>query len=344
MWERIDSLAEHAPDAAALRAHRLELIEGARRRAAGLAPHPDLAADESRAAASELAVLPILTRARDAYDGPLVVVKGPEVALDYRGPRQRPFGDLDILTEDPAAAQAALLAAGFVEVGDPSLYEDIHHLRPLWWPGLPLVIELHARPKWPARSTPPATAVMLATAVPGRLGIAGIDTLPPAEHALLLAAHAWAHEPLGRVGHLLDVAVTLRRTDPREVAALARRWRCARLWRATHAAVRAVIEGEGRSAGVALWGRHLRSARERTVFETHLQDWLSPLWGLPRTSGARAAVSALVEDGRREGGEPWRAKLDRARVAVGNAGMARSEHDVALEARGHTPRGKAGGA
>jgi hypothetical protein len=343
MWERIDSLAEHAPDAAALRAHRLELIEAARRRAAGLGQHPDLAADESRAAASELAVVQILARARDAYDGALVVVKGPEVALDYRGPRERPFGDLDILTDDPVAAQAALLASGFVEVGDPSLYEDIHHLRPLWWPGLPLMVELHARPKWPYRSTPPPIAELLAAAVPGRLGVAGVDTLPPAEHALLLAAHAWAHEPLGRIGHLLDIAVTLRRTTPEEVAALARRWRCARLWRATGAAVRAVIEGDGRSAGVALWARHLRAARERTVFESHLQDWLSPLWGLPQARGAGAAVGALVEDARREGGEPWRAKLDRARVAVGHAGVARSEHDVALEARGHTPRRKAGG-
>jgi hypothetical protein len=48
----------------------------------------------------------------------------------------------------------------------------------------------------------------------------------------------------------------------------------------------------------------------------------------------------VVEDARREGGEPWRAKLDRARLAVANAGLARSEHDVALEARGHTPRGR----
>jgi hypothetical protein len=344
MREQIDSLLERSPDARALRAHRLELLEAARRRAAGLAPHPELAADESWAFARELAVQPILTRVREACDGPLVVVKGPEVALDYAGPRQRPFGDLDILVADPATAQAALLAAGFVEVGEPALYQDIHHLRPLWWPGLPLMIELHSRPKWPGRSVPPTTDELLAAAVPGRLGVAGVDTLPPAEHALLQAAHSWAHEPLGRLGHLIDVAVTLRRTTPAEVDGLARRWRCERLWRATHAAVRAVVEGDGRSVAVTLWGRHLRGARERTVFETHVQDWLSPLWGLPRGRGARAAVGALVDDGRREGGEPWRAKLDRARLAVGNAGVARSEHDLVLEARGHTPREEAGDA
>jgi hypothetical protein len=342
MWERIDSLAEHAPDAAALRAHRLELVEGARRRAAGLAPHPELVADESRAAASELAVVPILSRVREAFDGPLAVVKGPEVALDYRGPRQRPFGDLDILTDDAAAAQAALLAAGFVEVGDPALYEDIHHLRPLWWPGLPLVVELHSRPKWPSAIGAPATRELLAAAIPGRLGVAGVDTLPPAEHAVLLAAHAWAHEPLARIGHLLDIAVTLQRTDAAEVAAVARRWRCARLWRTTQRALRAVLEDDGRSAAAALWARHLRRARERTVFENHLQGWLSPLWGLSVGRGARAALGEVIEDGRREGGEPWRAKLGRTRLAIANAGIARSEHDVALEARGHQPKGKAG--
>ena len=115
----------------------------------------------------------------------------------------------------PQAAQAALLAAGFVEVGEAGRYEDIHHLRALWWPGLPLVVEIHDRPKWPDGLTGPSTEELLAAAVPARLGVDGIGALPPAEHALLLAAHAWAHEPLGRLGQLVDVAATLRRTDGR---------------------------------------------------------------------------------------------------------------------------------
>ena len=36
----------------------------------------------------------------------------------------------------------------------------------------------------------------------------------------MLAAHAWSHQPLGRLGNLIDVAVTLHRADEAEVDAL----------------------------------------------------------------------------------------------------------------------------
>ena len=97
-----------------------------------------------------LAVPPLLERVRAACDGPLVVMKGPEVAARYAEPSTRPFRDLDLLACDAAAVQRSLLDAGFQVAGEPELYVDIHHLRPLYWPGLPLVIEVHQRPKWPA--------------------------------------------------------------------------------------------------------------------------------------------------------------------------------------------------
>ena len=52
-----------------------------------------------------------------------MLIKGAEVAVDYPGPRLRRFGDVDLLASDAAAAQAALLAAGFVEVGEAWRYE-----------------------------------------------------------------------------------------------------------------------------------------------------------------------------------------------------------------------------
>lgn len=332
MWDRIDGLLERAPHLAALRRHRLELFEARRRRAAGL-PLGELAEDAGTAATAELAVPALLNRVRASWDGPLVLVKGPEVALDYPAPLLRRFRDLDLLTDDPVAAQAALLAAGFVEVGEPALYAGIHHLRPLWWPGLPLVIELHSKPKWPSRLPAPSTPELLAAAVPGRLGVTGVDTLPPAEHAILLAAHSWAHEPLACIGHLLDVLVTVERADPAEVDALARAWGCGRLWRTTHAAARVAVDADGESAAVALWARHLRGVRERTVFEAHAHDWLAPAWGLSPRRVPAAVVRAMVDEGRREGGEPWREKLSRARLALSHAGTAQSEHDLALGAR-----------
>lgn len=336
VWERIDALAERAPHVRALRFHRLELVEAHRRRAAGLAPLPELAGDVTRAAFAELAVRVLLSRAREAYDGRLVLHKGPEVGLDYPDPGLRPYRDLDLLVDDAPAAQAALLAAGFGEVGDPALYEDIHHLRPLAWPGLPLAIELHSRPKWPDAVPGPAVAELLADAVPSRLGIAGIETLAPAQHAVLLAAHAWAHEPLARVGHLVDVAATLARAQDGEAAAIARAWGCARMWRSSEAAVRAVVHGEGASAAT-LWGRHLRGARERTVLELHLQRWLGPAWALPRRRNIPAGVAgALRDDLRLERDEAWRTKIARFGLAVAHAGVSRTEHDLVLEARGYS--------
>jgi len=323
MWEHLDELlARGATHPRALRFHRVALLEARRRRAAGLEVGVELMRDEAVAAVAELAVPALLRRVRDLCDGPLALIKGPEVAIDYPGPRLRRFNDIDLLSDDASAAQAALLAAGFVEVGEAWRYENIHHLRALWWPGLPLIVELHERPKWPDGLTGPPAEELLAAAVPSRVGVAGISALPPAEHALLLAAHAWAHEPLGRLGQLVDVAATLRRTEPREVETLARRWGCRRMWRTTHAAVRAVVEGDGRSPAVALWGRHLRQVRERTVLEMHVTEAVGPIWAGATTGAPRAL--------RRLPGESWAAKLSRTRRALSNARVAKADHDLAL--------------
>lgn len=338
LWERIDELLERAPHVRALRFHRLELLEARRRRSAGLPTLAELAAEAAQAVIADLAVPALLARARAACDGRLVLVKGPELALDYPGPGLRRFGDLDLLADDPAAAQAAMLAAGFQEVGDPALYEDIHHLRPLGWPGLPLIVELHWRPKWPELLPAPPVAELLEAAVPSRLGVAGIETLPAAHHAVLVAAHSWAHEPLARIGHLVDLAVTLDRADRADVRAIARAWGARRAWDCTEAAVDAVVHGHGRSAAAAVWARHLRPVRERTVLESHLQEWLAPVWGLPAQRMPQALGRALRDELRRESAESWRTKLARSRIAVGNAGLARADHDLALEARGHILR------
>jgi hypothetical protein len=330
MWDQVDLLLARAPHERAVRLHRVELLEARRRRANGL-DAGDLARDELTAAVRALAAVPVLARARNAWDGPLVIHKGPELALDYPRQHLRRFSDLDLLTDDARGAQAALLSAGFQAVDEA---ESEHHLRPLQWPGLPLTLELHTRPNWANRVPAPSTQEMLASAVPSRLGVPGIGTLAPAPHTLVLAAHAWSHDQLGYLGHLIDVAVMLGRTDEAEIAALARRWGCSRMWRTTRAAVGAVLEASGRSAAVACWGRHLHGVRDRSVLEWHVKDVLAPLWGLPyrRIPGALlaegwATVAAIDA-------ESWRAKLSRARLALSNAGTARSDHLLALEARG----------
>ena len=64
----------------------------------------------------------------------------------------------------------------------------------------------------------------LSLAVPSATGINGLLAPSPAAHALLLAAHAWAHHPLGRIGDLIDVAAVLPADERPAAAALAQRW------------------------------------------------------------------------------------------------------------------------
>jgi hypothetical protein len=324
MWEHVDELlAASASPTEVMRVHRVELLEARRRRAAGIALEPDLVADETRAAVNELATPALLARVRAAWDGRLVLMKGPEVALDYGATGLRSYGDLDFLTDDAEGAQAALIAAGFQEVFDEEVYEDIHHLRPLWWPGLPLVIELHSEVNWPERIPGPSTGELLAAAVPSRVGIAGIDALPAEHHTLVLAAHAWVHQPLGRLGNLIDVAVSLRRSDESEVERLARRWGCRRMWRTTRGAVRSAVEGGRRSTAAALWARHLPAVRERTVLEWHVKNLLAPVWAYPRRRVPGAALGHLRA-----------IRLSRARSALRNARVARSRHMSTMEEAG----------
>lgn len=333
MWDRVDELLARAPDEDALRLHRVELLEARRRRAIGL-DAGGLGGDEAAAILCELAAMSLLARVRELCDGPLVIHKGPEIALDYPGPRLRRYWDLDLIAGDARGAQAALLAAGFQELDEE---ESEHHLRPLRWPGLPVCVELHTASHWVERLPRPGTDELIASAVPSRLGIEGIDAPAPAQHALLLAVHAWSHEPLGRLGNLLDVAVALGRADEAEVAALARRWGCARMWRTTRAAIGALLEGSGRSAAVTLWARHLHDVRERSVLEWHVKSAAAPVWGLPpaRVPAALAAELRATIAPTRDG-ETWAAKARRARLAVRNAGTKRSHHDLALEARGRS--------
>ena len=108
----------------------------------------------------------LLRRVREVCSGPIVLMKGPEVGARYPDPALRPCKDLDLLGREPDGVQRALRAAGFLPTGTPHLYEGIHHLRPLYLPGLPVTIEVHARPKWPTHMTAPPAAELIEAAVP----------------------------------------------------------------------------------------------------------------------------------------------------------------------------------
>ncbi|MDA0179871.1 nucleotidyltransferase family protein [Solirubrobacter phytolaccae] len=325
LWNRVDELADRAPRLSDLRHHKLHLVAASRRRAAGEAIPADLQHDERLAAAILLGAGLLMRRVRAAVpDAQIIVMKGPEAAAYWPQPRMRPWKDLDLLVEDAEAVQTALLAAGFVEVGDPELYEDIHHLRPLALPELPLSIEVHMRPKWPT-ATPPSFATLAAAARPSTFGLEGVLAPSPAHHAVLLAAHAWEHDPLSRLSALVDVAAVTHAAGEEAAAAVAREWGVSRLWAATWRAVEDVF-GSGAPRSAPIWRRHLLEARERTVFEGHVERLVGPVAAAPLPTVPGAAAKAIVNTLRPGPDEGWGEKLTRSRSALRNASLRRSDH------------------
>src|SRR5262249_29451271 len=162
---------------------RLHLLAARRLRARGLPVPDDLAEAERSAGLMTLAVPSVLRRIRAACDGPVVLMKGYELALRYPDPALRAFSDIDILLEDPEAASGALRAAGFQPTDfEDAHFEGRHHVRPLVLPDMPLVIEVHGRPEWVSWSPPPAR-LLIDSAVPSRTGIDGLLAPAPAHHA-----------------------------------------------------------------------------------------------------------------------------------------------------------------
>jgi hypothetical protein len=332
LWGAVEGLAERAPRATDLRGHGLHLIAARRRQATGRPVPPELS-DELRANAFlSLIASDLLELAVDACSAPVVLMKGPELAARYPDPALRAFRDLDLLAADAPRMQRELIAAGFEPVGIPSRYEGIHHLRPLRWPGQPLVVEVHDRPKWVAGIAAPSTESLLAAAVPSACGVDGVLTLPPEQHALVVAAHSWAHVPLSRIVHLVDVAVLLDGADRELAAELAGAWGIERVWRSTLGATDALLgTGPGR---VPLWARNLREVRERTVLETHLQRWFGAFWAFPPGAASRRTAASLRRALGRRRDESRSTKLRRTYHAARDAFARQSDHHAALDRRG----------
>lgn len=349
IWRAVDQLIDHAPSLAALRSHRIHLLAARRWRALGRPVDPEVVREEELAAVRTLLAPALLARIRDAYDDTIVVFKGPELGTRYPDPALRPFIDLDLLVLDPERAQAALLEQGLEEVDDPPWtaghrrerdpFARMHHTRPLQLPGVPLKVELHRWPSWPRWLTPPAPEALLANTIPSSLGVDGVMTLPPAEHALVLAAHVWVHEPLGRIRDLLDVALMAAEADREEIEALARRWGIWRLWQSTIGAAEASFLRTKRTLAQRTWARNVPAVRERTVLESHLENWISCYWTSAPVTATRLALSNVAWDLRPATGEPWPRKLQRAARALRHALTPKSAHDEQLgtDARRFSP-------
>lgn len=332
LWSAVDRLIDAAPTLADLFEHRLHLLAGRRWQTLGRDVPPEIVHAERRAGLMHLALAPLLAKIRAVYPQPMILLKGAEVAARYPDPTLRPFGDIDLLVEDAPAAHAALRRAGFNEIGDPRLFVDIHHLRPLQWQMLPLVVEIHSAPKWLDGMTPPSVDELFAVAVPARVD--GIDSVPAAHHAVLLAVHSWAHEPLRHLLDLIDVATMADEADPRAIRALAQVWGVERVWKTTERAIDALFYGARRPFALRLWARNIASARGRTVLESHLENWFAPFGTLRFQQAVRVSAANIASEVRPKYGEPWTRQLMRVRLALRNARTRRSVHDDVLREKG----------
>jgi hypothetical protein len=313
IWSAVDQLVDRADSLDELRGHRLHLLAGRRWRALGREVPPDLRLEERRSTVTSLAVPVVLQRIRDAVDGPLLVLKGPEVAARYPDAALRPYGDIDVLVPDPVAAQRALLSAGFVPVGDPRLYENIHHERPLALARLPVPVELHSVPKWPGGFAPPPFDELLEAAVPSSTGVDGVSTLGGVHHALTAVSQG------------LDAA---------ELRALARRWGLLKIWDTTAAAAGALLGGGRTPWPLRTWARHLAEVRDRTVLEFHLERWLSGFWESKVRVAAARVPGTLVSELLPAPGETLAKKVTRSRHALGNALVSQPRHAEQIERAG----------
>jgi hypothetical protein len=335
IWERVEDLVDRAAGVEDLREHRLELIAARRWRALGRSVPPEIVHEERLMAIITMTAPLLLEKIRDAVDGPILLLKGPELAARYPDPALRPYGDIDILVPDARIVHQALQAAGFEEVGDPALFVDLHHLRPLILRPFPMPVEVHAAPKWIEKLEPPPLEELIAAAVPSLVDVDGLSTLRADHHALVLAAHSWAHEPLRRILDLLDIAVLLDGVDRAELRQLARHWQIERVWKTTLAVTETIL-GENRTrapAPLRLWARNVRGVRRRTVLENHLARWLAGFWALPPRKAFRAAAESAAQTVAPQEGETWSEKLARTTLAVRHAATARREHERVLSDR-----------
>jgi Uncharacterised nucleotidyltransferase len=319
LWEATDRLLERATLAGIL-AHKLGPLAAHRLRRLGEPLPEPLRLEERAASLTMLSAIPLIERVRENCDEQLVLIKGPEVARVYPQAARR-FWDIDLLTDDATAVQRALVARGFLEVDDPDFdfTPRHHHLQPLKWPTIGLIVEVHAAPYWANRAAAPPLGEILDARVPSALGIEGVFAPTPLHHALILTSHAWRHEPLQTLRDLIDIAAVSAGVDERELTRTATAWGIGRVWNTTRRAIDGIFYGGPQTVPLRTWARHLELVRDRTVIERHVEHVVHGFWGLPphqATAHTARALRYLIE---RAPGETWRDKLTRVRRAVRNA-------------------------
>lgn len=214
---------------------------------------------------------------RTLVDGPLVLMKGIEVAQLYHEPWRRDFVDVDMLVGEVSAADAALRDAGF---------QALHQTASLVRAANPVTIELHRRPSSPRWAHFPADEV-IAQSRPSRTGIDGVLRPRDDHHVVLVAWNYW-RDGACRARDLVDLQLLRQRTTDEDVRATANDWGVGRIWEATSVLLDA-LEGDQKTLP---WAHRALLDLEPV---SHRRRRLRRLWGI--SMGGRGALAKVVERG-----------------------------------------------
>ena len=325
LWRAVDRLLARAEVGGVL-AHGVAPLAAYRLRRLGEPVPAALQPYEQLARMATLTAIPLLRRLRDLADGPLVLVKGAEVASLYPG-LARSFGDIDLLAVEGRALHTALKQEGFVESAYPDDFSEYRHLHPLQAPRVWLEVEIHVRPIVPDGYRPPPLAEVVEASVPSAVGVEGVSAPHPAHHALMLAAHAWDDtEALLSLRDLIDVAAVAQQASDAELSGTARAWGLSGIWETTRRVADALFAGGRRTTALRIYGRHLEAVRERTVLENHLWRWCAPFSELPIHRALLALPAVLGKELRPDPGERWTEKVRRVGLGVLHPQRAMSVH------------------
>jgi hypothetical protein len=229
---------------------------------------------QTRAALDEL---------RGLIDGPLVLLKGLEIAQLYPESWQRDYIDIDLLVGDADLADSALRTAGYQPLFNLETLPDYHQTAPLARPGSPVTIELHRHPSWPRWNTFPVDE-LIAQSRPSRTSADGIMRPRDDHHLLIIAWHYW-RDGAHRGRDLIDLHL-LRQQVPDEITgATAEAWNVARLWKRTQSLLDAVANRDQASPAE----KRLLELEPVSHRERRLRQWRGISFG------GRAALKEVIE-------------------------------------------------
>jgi hypothetical protein len=163
--------------------------------------------------------------------------------------------------------------------------------------------------KWPDGLRPPGNDELFEAAGPSVAGVDGLLAPHPDHHAIVLASHAWGEIPMRNLRQLVDVLAFAEDEGRDELRRLAGGWGIERGWASTLAVADWLLRGGPEPRLVGIWARYLRDLREPTVFEMHVQEWLSPFWLAAPRPAARKVWVAVSRDLRPGPDQGWGAKL-----------------------------------